>query len=229
MEEVGLYDYVIVNNGALPQGVCSAAVLAILSSCCRMLVAGCAPCHHVLTLLPPLPPPPADLDAAYQQLTAVAQRCLAGEVGGPESSGAAGAAAAAAGVAAVTAASAGSSGPGAASGPTSPGSAASGSIKSVATFKGWLPSLPPQQGAAPPAEQQQVRLRMCSVYLQRHVERLRTRLLLFAVTTAGQLMTLPSPPSLTPGPVAVSCDCRLSSRRWQQLTALSGTAARWRL
>ena len=40
MEEAGLYDYVIVNNGALPRGVCSAAVLAIiLSSCCRMLVA----------------------------------------------------------------------------------------------------------------------------------------------------------------------------------------------
>jgi guanylate kinase len=97
-----------------------------------------------------------DLDAAYKQLTAVAQRCLAGEVGGPESSGAAGAAAAAAGVAAVTVVGAGGSGPGAASGPTSPGSAASGSIKSVATFKGWLPSLPPQQGAAPPAEQQQV-------------------------------------------------------------------------
>lgn len=39
VEEAGLYDYVIVNNGALPRGVCSAAVLAILSSCCRMLVA----------------------------------------------------------------------------------------------------------------------------------------------------------------------------------------------
>lgn len=42
VEEAGLYDYVIVNNGALPRGVCSAAVLAILSSCCRMLVAAAA-------------------------------------------------------------------------------------------------------------------------------------------------------------------------------------------
>lgn len=50
----------------------------------------------------------------------------------------------------------------------------------------------------------------------------------FAVVPAGQLMALLFHHASLRAPL-LSCHCRLSSRRWQQRTALSGTAARWRL
>jgi hypothetical protein len=83
-----------------------------------------------------------DLEAAYTQLAAVAQRALAGEVGGPETSGgAAGAAAAAGGAAGVAAARSGS--------PTGP-------MSSSATFKNWLqPGGPQDGGGGAPVDQQQ--------------------------------------------------------------------------
>ncbi|KAL4440067.1 hypothetical protein ABPG75_003068 [Micractinium tetrahymenae] len=93
-----------------------------------------------------------ELDEAYRQLSAIAQRALAGEVGGPESSGAGAAAAAAAtaAAAAVPLGGAGSAGPSSPT-PTTGGSAA---LNSAATFKTWLPGT--QQPGSPPAEQQQL-------------------------------------------------------------------------
>lgn len=178
-----------------------------------------------------------DFDAAYQQLAAVARRCLAGEVGGPESSGAAaagGAAAAAAGAAAVTAGGAARSAPGSPSGASAPGSP-SGDLRGTATFKTWLPPAGEQQqaGAQPAAAQQQVR----------------------AWRQGGCLVlaVLPGPPT----PPLLACQSRTthrSSPRWPPHHPLprrmrrcprplrrprrrqpaagagwSGTAARWRL
>lgn len=93
-----------------------------------------------------------ELDEAYRQLSAISQRALAGEFGGPEvgAAGAAGAAAAAAAAAAVPAG-VGSSGP---ASPTSP-TTGSAALNSAATFKSWLPGSQQQPGSLP-VEQQQV-------------------------------------------------------------------------
>lgn len=104
-----------------------------------------------------------DFEAAYKQLEAVAQRCLAGEVGGPESGGAAagGAAAAAAGAAAATTSGVARGGPGSPGGAGSTGAAGSpsGDLRGAASFQTWLPPGGEQQqaGAQPALGQQQVR------------------------------------------------------------------------
>jgi guanylate kinase len=114
----------------------------------------------------------ADLEQAYRQLSAIAQRALAGEIGGPESSAAGSAAAGGALPAGAALAAASTSGHGggegaAAAEPGSSGRASTGDgsharspvnpLGSAATFKQWLQPGGDGQSShlgSPPAEQQ---------------------------------------------------------------------------